>query len=339
MDIISIVIPMYNAEKYIEQCLQSVMNQTYRGWEALVIDDGSTDQSLEICRKLSLADSRIQVYHQARGGASRARNYGLDLAIGDYVFFLDSDDAIHPLLLEEMIRQAQSRQAKMVFCDCVRVDNRHFEDITRAASVKDVRPEWQIAEGAVAEEWFHIKYTKELSGVWGLFCRGHIGTLRFDESLVNGEDTLFKYYLFCKQGRVMYSPIQWYYYRMHSESTMHSEKILLGRQRFECYKKIRDSEYQRGRIDKFALRWEHILIIQMRKKHEMLHRRRDKGGCAALREEAIGEVWNPMFKRYYMSARILFICCFFCYPIYVSLNWINVKVWEWRENHKNGRVL
>ena len=102
---ISVIIPVYNAEPYIRQCLQSVIRQTCRNLEILVIDDGSTDRSAKICRELSLTDNRIQVYGQKNGGISRARNHGLEIAAGEYIFFLDSDDAIHPLLLEEMMEQ------------------------------------------------------------------------------------------------------------------------------------------------------------------------------------------------------------------------------------------
>lgn len=84
---ISVIIPVYNSEAYIEQCVQSLIDQTYQNWESLLIDDGSTDHSLEICQKLSRTDERIKVYHQEHKGVSAARNYGLDLAAGEYIFF------------------------------------------------------------------------------------------------------------------------------------------------------------------------------------------------------------------------------------------------------------
>lgn len=86
MEKVSIIIPVYNEESYIMQSLESVMNQTYKNLEIIVIDDGSTDQSMQICIELSLIDERIYVYHQKNSGVSSARNRGIDTATGEYIF-------------------------------------------------------------------------------------------------------------------------------------------------------------------------------------------------------------------------------------------------------------
>lgn len=327
---ISVIIPMYNSEAYIKQCIRSVTSQTYQNLEILVIDDGSADGSREICEELSRTDERIRLYSQENGGVSKARNLGLETASGEYVFFLDSDDAIHPLLLEEMIGQAERQQAKMVFCDCTRVNSIEMESALNTVSVKDVRPKWLTAEGIKAEEWFHKIYVRELSGVWGLFDRDYIGTLRFDEKLVNGEDTLFKYHLFCKQTRAAYSDSKWYYYRTHDESATYSVKVLTGDRRFEGCKYIRDSEYQKGRTA-FALTWENIIILQMRQKYEVQRKIRDREGCRILRKEAGAEMRSPLFRQLYMSARFLFGCCFVCYPLYLPLSRMTANILKRRD--------
>ena len=99
MNKISVIIPMYNSQDYIGQCLRSVISQTYRNLEVLVIDDGSTDKSVDICQSYCQKDKRIRLLLQEHGGVSVARNRGLDTAKGAYLFFLDSDDMIHPYLL------------------------------------------------------------------------------------------------------------------------------------------------------------------------------------------------------------------------------------------------
>ena len=101
MNKISVIIPMYNAEPFIRQCIRSVTDQTYRNLEILVIDDGSVDKGPAICRELAEADGRIMLLRQENQGVSAARNTGIDRACGEYVFFLDSDDAIHPRLRKE----------------------------------------------------------------------------------------------------------------------------------------------------------------------------------------------------------------------------------------------
>lgn len=125
---ISVIVPMYNAERYIGKCLESVVRQTYPELEILVIDDGSVDKGPGICGKLAERDGRIQVLRQENQGVSDARNTGLDRACGDYVFFLDSDDAIHPRLLEEMLGRAEGWGAQLAFCGYARMDGRELEE-------------------------------------------------------------------------------------------------------------------------------------------------------------------------------------------------------------------
>ena len=93
--LLSIIIPVYNAEKYISACLNSILNQTYTNIEIIIIDDGSTDSSLEICNIFAQTDHRIKIYHQSNKGQSTARNRGLKIATGKYITFVDADDAIN----------------------------------------------------------------------------------------------------------------------------------------------------------------------------------------------------------------------------------------------------
>lgn len=92
--LISVIIPVYNVEKYLRRCVESVMLQTYKDIEILLIDDGSTDGSGQICDELAYKDRRIHVFHKENGGVSSARNLGIERACGDYICFVDSDDWI-----------------------------------------------------------------------------------------------------------------------------------------------------------------------------------------------------------------------------------------------------
>lgn len=331
---ISVIIPMYNAEPFIRQCLQSVIGQTYRNLEILVIDDGSTDRGAEICQDLCMTDNRIQVHSLKNGGVSRARNHGLDIASGEYIFFLDSDDAIHPLLLEEMMGQVQRRHAEMVFCNCARINDQEIEDALNNVSVKDDRPIWQTAEGPEAEEWFHITYSRELSGVSGLVSRACIGDIRFDTDLTIGEDTFFRYQLFCKQMRTAYSACSWYYYRMHPVSASHTAKAIFDEQYFGCNIMIRDSEYKRGNL-RFAVKREEKITVQIREQYAACRKRRDKKSCTRLKEIAAGERRNELFKSLSFSMQLLFVSCFLCYFIYIPLNGLDSKLLEWKEASGN----
>ena len=103
--LISVIIPVYNVEKYLNKCITSVVEQTYKNLEIIIVDDGSTYQSPEICDEWKKRDSRIQVVHSSNGGAGKARNTALDMATGDYVTFVDSDDYIAPQMYQVLLEQ------------------------------------------------------------------------------------------------------------------------------------------------------------------------------------------------------------------------------------------
>ena len=112
--LISVIVPVYNVEKYLPMCLNSILAQTYKNFEVICVDDGSTDGSLALLQKYAQKDARIKVTHQENRGLSGARNTGVDAAVGQYFCFVDSDDRIHPQLLEICLYLAQKEQADWV---------------------------------------------------------------------------------------------------------------------------------------------------------------------------------------------------------------------------------
>ena len=121
-EMISVIIPVYNAEKYLEKCIRSVVEQSYKNLEIILVNDGSTDHSGAICDKWAKKDKRIQVIHKANGGQSDARNAGLDVATGKYIGFVDSDDYIHPEMYISLYEKAKEYSADLIVCGFDRVD-------------------------------------------------------------------------------------------------------------------------------------------------------------------------------------------------------------------------
>ncbi len=116
MELISIVMPAYNCEKYIENSIKSVINQTYSNWELIIIDDGSKDKTLEIIKNFQIKDSRIKSYPNEKNiGVSATRNRGIDLALGEWIAFLDSDDLWEPSKLEKQFELIKSKEAEFTF--------------------------------------------------------------------------------------------------------------------------------------------------------------------------------------------------------------------------------
>lgn len=114
---ISIISPVYNVEKYIHRCVDSIIAQTFTDWELILVDDGSTDTSGTICDQYASQDSRIRVIHKQNGGVSAARQTGLDASQGEYVIHADPDDWVEPTMLEELYAKAKAEDADMVICD------------------------------------------------------------------------------------------------------------------------------------------------------------------------------------------------------------------------------
>ena len=120
--LISVVVPVYNIEQYIEECFNSIIRQTYQEIELIFVDDGSTDGSGEICEKLAKSDQRVRVLHQMNGGPSKARNTGIDHAGGEYILFIDGDDYIDPNMLEVMYGRMEADGTDIAMCGVTRVE-------------------------------------------------------------------------------------------------------------------------------------------------------------------------------------------------------------------------
>lgn len=118
---ISIIVPVYNSSKYLRSCIDSILKQSLSDWELILVNDGSTDDSGEICDEYAVKYPAIRVIHKENAGVSEARNTGLVAATGEYVGFVDSDDTIRPEMYQEMYDAAMENDAEIVMCDAVTV--------------------------------------------------------------------------------------------------------------------------------------------------------------------------------------------------------------------------
>lgn len=320
--LVSIIVPVYNSHRYIEECISSVLAQTYTHWELLLIDDGSTDRSPEVCRKFGLADERIQIFSQKNQGVSAARNLGIEEAAGEYIFFLDSDDAIHPLLIEKLVKQAENLQAEMAFCSYVKLDDWQMKERVNGDTEKECALQteegmgrtsgkacavlWKRAEGQETEEWFHIRFEKELSCIGGKLIRKNcIGGQRFHGRLVSGEDTVFLYELCRRQVKMVYVEAEWYYYRINPDSVSHTYDMRMIRQKWKVYERIRDQEDKRGHLT-WALKWERALVWNILSMYLVTKNRKDWENSRCLKRQMLLEMKNPLYRRLPYGLKVLF---------------------------------
>ena len=117
---VSVIVPVYKVEKYLKKCIDSILNQTYRDLEVILVDDGSPDQCGTICDRYGREDSRVHVIHKENGGLSDARNTGVERASGEYILFVDSDDYIEPELVEKTVKAAEKTGCDLVMFDYIR---------------------------------------------------------------------------------------------------------------------------------------------------------------------------------------------------------------------------
>lgn len=132
---ISVIVPVYNVEKYLERCVKSIVAQTYKDLEILLIDDGSTDKSGKMCDDFQQTDSRIKAFHKQNGGLSDARNYGIEHSVGEFISFVDSDDYIDEKMLETLHRLITENDADLAVCSAMDV----FEgkEVTQVKEIKE----------------------------------------------------------------------------------------------------------------------------------------------------------------------------------------------------------
>lgn len=121
---VTVIVPVYNVMQYLTRCVDSIRAQSYRNLEILLVDDGSTDNSGALCEKFALEDKRIRVFHKENGGSSSARNLGIEMATGDYIAFVDSDDYIEPEMMEHLLQAALSGNLRMAQCSRDEIDEK-----------------------------------------------------------------------------------------------------------------------------------------------------------------------------------------------------------------------
>lgn len=209
----SILIPAYNVEKYISQCLDSVINQTYRNLQIVIVDDGSNDSTGKICDDYAAKDERVEVYHIFNGGVANARNLLLSKIKGDYFLFIDSDDWIEldtvELLIERMI---------YLDLDIIGYDSVKSYDTSENGSIPQTEDVY-TKESFITE---FLKHQKINGSLWNkLFKSSLIRNIRFRKDISYGEDALFCWQLIQGVNNVLITNSEKYHHRIHGGSLSH----------------------------------------------------------------------------------------------------------------------
>ena len=218
---ISIIVPVYNVEKYIKRCIDSILAQTFTDFELIVVDDGSIDKSLEICNAFQKLDDRIQVLYQDNQGQAAARNLALDWifenSTSEWIAFVDADDWVHPQFLEKLLKNAVEAKASVSLCGFVEIEDE---------STDNVLLNQESSKSYCGRDFVYDSLKNEGRGVWVLWDKLWRRDLWNSVRLPVGriyEDNATVYKILYSVERVVTTDTILYYYYQNPSSTMHAE--------------------------------------------------------------------------------------------------------------------
>lgn len=281
---ISVVVPAYNAEKYLGDCIRSVINQTYVNWELVLIDDGSNDQSGEIADRYKQIEKRIKVIHKDNAGVSAARNLGIDMSTGDYVMFLDADDELTSDCMETLLNIALANKADIVA-------GRTCGELSGSEKKLTI---WR-GEEAVRRSLMDDPFT--YSACAKLIRKDCIGKTRFVPELRINEDSYFVFQLLCKEPMFVGIEKEVYFYRENQNS---ASRAAFSDKFFDV---LHVADLKKGIVvAKFPEMEALAKNMQLKARMNLLHilALRTKKEYHALEKELL--LWVQENKKYYISA-------------------------------------
>ena len=215
--VISIIVPIYNTERYLERCLESIINQEYKNLEIILINDGSEDNSIDICEKYKKTDNRIIIINKEHTGVSDTRNVGLKNATGEYIGFVDSDDYINKEMFKQLIEGAEKFKCDISMCDLIETNS--FKNEVCEYKSKNV-----LMNKKEALE--QLLYDKNIGNYMTvkLFRRELMEDIKFPENTFY-EDIYVAYKLFQKANNILYIPIPMYNYYQRKDSIVNNVTI------------------------------------------------------------------------------------------------------------------
>ena len=222
---LSVIVPVYKVEKYIHKCVDSILNQTFTDFELILVDDGSPDNCGKICDEYAEKDSRVRVIHKENGGQSSARNRGLDVARGDIIGFVDSDDDIDVNMYQNLIEFMDKEALDLVFCDVYLVRGTKIREQSMYSNNKVMSKKQGLNDNLVC---------KIDNAVWNKIYKKEIfKNLRFTEGIVY-EDVRIMYKIFDSIKKCGYLKKSLYYYYKRKNSTI--AQSFNSKSRYDCFK-------------------------------------------------------------------------------------------------------
>lgn len=220
--LVSVVVPVYNVEKYLDRCITSILKQSLKNIELILVDDGSTDESGAICDTYAASDDRVSVYHLSNGGPAKARNYGISVAKGKYIGFVDSDDEIDSIMYQKMYENAAANNSNIVICDFGIINGK--AKTTQHFDFRELYANKEMIKKELISSYFNGGLPGLSSSCNKIFDLSMIkkASLLMDEKLIRGEDAFFVLDCLIASECVSYIAEPLYLYYQNDTSIMHS---------------------------------------------------------------------------------------------------------------------
>lgn len=307
---ISVIIPVYNVQQYLELCLEDVINQTYSNIEIILIDDGSVDASGRICDAWCQKDKRIKAYHKENGGLSDARNLGLEFATGQWVAFIDSDDRVSPILLQTLYENAKRYNAEISICDPVHI-------FSNASYKYKIDGDIRVFDNmhAIEEMWYQTSF---LFSAWAkLYKKSFFIEHKFKKGIIF-EDVEVMHRIFEQANKIVYDSSQLYGY-VHRENSITTKKfsmkdcgILDICEELICYAKDKGSELQKAAEAYYIVGGFRILLNAPREKKYENYVKKAKNGIKRYGQRALQ---NPKVRKKTKIGIVIYTYLPFALPI------------------------
>lgn len=309
--LISVIIPVYNVEDYLDRCIKSVISQTYASIEIILVDDGSTDLSGEKCDFYGRLDERIRIIHKQNGGLSSARNAGIEIANGEYLSFIDSDDYVNEKMIESMYRAIRDNNVKVAICNYLK-QTTYIED---SEEISDI--DWIMEDSKRSIEKLMSDGSSFYTPIWNkLYHYSCFDGLRFPEGR-NAEDvaTIYKIYYVC--DGVVYTTTALYYYGIRENNLSNKncfqfdDSLLAIRERSAFFKNKDYDLYILSEINRMrVLIWYYVRLFDLKNKKNIIKEYKEA---------------YMQLKRYCKRKDIMF-CLFNLSPNLYSFIWSMVRI-------------
>lgn len=317
---ISVIIPIYNSEKFLHSCVESVITQTYENLEIILINDGSSDNSAAICEEFSQKDKRIKVIHQSNKGVSAARNRGIQECTGQYISFIDSDDTLDVDMYEVLINEMKLQDLDIVHCGYKRIEGGKTIEIFGSK-----------------KRFFHNKYealeclvggTLFSGGLWNkLYRKSIIEPLFFEEKLKVNEDIYFNFQAFLRANHTLYIDVAKYNYYVRNTSACFTTAYEKKMQDVCLVSYLMLQQLEKTELEGVA-RIRHLQMLSVYYKYCI------KTKNSQIRKKVALEMWNELQKGKVNNIRIIVmtIMIYMCPSLFENIYMVYDKIrrpnWE-----------